>query len=123
MSSQTRRERVQDRGDRDDERHQHRRQRAEDEEEDHERAQAADQRLGQDARARLPPAERGVLERIAPGQVDRAHRVAAWLPSSSACDLVKCTDELKFGFSGGIDLREGRVPVAPRRRRLLPVDK
>jgi hypothetical protein len=40
------REGVEDRRDRDDDRHQHRRQRAEDEKQDHQAAEAADQSLG-----------------------------------------------------------------------------
>ena len=51
------------------------RQRPEDEEEDHERAEAADQRLGEDAR---PAAARGGdFERVAPGQVGRHARSAS----------------------------------------------
>jgi hypothetical protein len=64
------RERVQDRCNRDDQRHQHRGQRPEDEEEDHERAETADQRLEEDARPSVLGVTVRLVERIATRHVD-----------------------------------------------------
>ena len=63
------RERVEDRRHGDGERHRDGRDRPEDEEQDDERAEAADERLGDHARA-VAAAARGALERVAAGQVD-----------------------------------------------------
>ena len=92
------REGVEDRRDRDRDRHQHRRQRAEDEEEDDERPGAADQPLGEHARA-LAAARCG-LERQQPGEVACTPcGVAA--ASDRRTHLGDTTDELKLTFPGG----------------------
>ena len=114
------REGVQDRGDGDGDRHQHRRQGAEDEEEDHERAGAADQRLGQHARAVAAARGRG-LEREEPRQVGLHAGRGRRLQRRPGLGDVHRGGEVRV--PGRVDLREGGVPVASRRRRGCPVDQ
>ena len=103
------REGVQDRRDRDDDRHQHRRQRAEDEEQDHEAAEAADQRLGEHARAAARATGRGVVERVAPGQVG-LHALGRVLLELRP-HLVDVHRRAEGRRLRRVDLGEGRVPV------------
>ena len=101
-------ERVQDRGDRDHDRHQHGGQRAEHEEQDHERAEAADQSLGENARAGAA-AGCFILNRIAPREVDRdAGRGRRLQCGPRRIDEV---DLAEVRYSARVDRGERRVPV------------
>mgnify|MGYP003694470937 CR=1 FL=1 len=93
------------------ERHQHRRQRAEDEEQDHERAEAADQRLGQDARPPLSPPVEASSERRRARSGDASTPVGVAFFSCRAHLRRSCVDELEARRPGRVDRRERRVAV------------
>ena len=104
------RERVEDRRDRDDERHQHCRQRPEDEEQDDQRAEPADQPLQQDARAAARAELGRLLDRLVPGHVDGD---PGGKPVCGFGAHLRCTAlHVESIRPGRVDLQEGRVPVA-----------
>ena len=103
------REGVENRRYRDRERDQHRRHRPEHEEQDHEATEAADQRFGEDARAAVVTARRGLVKRVATGQV-RLHAGGCTLLQLSA-HLRNVHRRAEGRRSRRVDLRERRVPV------------
>ena len=111
------RERVEDRGDRHEDRNHHRGQGPEDEEQDDRRAEPADQRLGEHART-VRVATLRLVERVATGQVDidaRRNGLRERVPN-----LAHEVLGVESLLSGRVEGRERRAPVVGDVR-LVPV--
>ena len=103
------REGVENRGHGDRDRQQDRGQRSEDEEEDHERAEPADERLDEEARATRVAVLVRLHDRVVAGDVDFGARGQSALRRSEDCLGAALGVDVRR--AGRVELHEGRVPV------------